>query len=78
MSPQLPNSYTSLERYVGKVFQMQYSEVEAVCLLGGDCGLPFFLCKWKWSDKVFCAEPVEVIAHFDDNYNPIKDIELPQ
>lgn len=67
-----------LERYVGKTYQMMYSEVQVIYLLGGEVGPPFFLCKWLWSDQVFCAEPMEVITHFDDNYNPIKDLELPE
>lgn len=67
-----------LERYVGKTFQLLYSEVEVVYLLGGEGGPPFFLCKWKYTDNVYCADPMDVIVHFDDNYNPIKDLQLPE
>lgn len=70
--------YSVLESYVGRVFYMDYSEVQIVCLLGGEAGPPFFLCKWLWSDQVYCADPIEVVPHFDDNLNPIKDFELPE
>ena len=59
--------YALLESYVGKVFYMDYSEVHVVLLLGGEVGPPFFLCKWVWSDQVYCAEPEEVLVHFDDS-----------
>ena len=71
-------NYTQLEKYVGKVFYMDYNEVEIVYLLGGECGPPFFLCKWRWSDMVYCAEPLDVLPHFDDNLEPIKDVDFPE
>ncbi len=67
-----------LEKYVGKVFYQHYSEIEILSLLGGEVGPPFYLCKWRWSDNVYCAEPLDVIVHFDDNYNAIKDLEFPE
>lgn len=69
-------SYTELEKYVGKTFCMDYNEVDILFLLGGVSGEPFFLCKWKWSDHVYCAPPLDVIVHFED-YEPIKDFQLP-
>lgn len=70
--------YSPLERYVGKVFYMDFNEVEVLFLLGGECAPPFFLCKWRWSDMVYSASPLDVIPHFDDNFNPIKDVEIPE
>ena len=72
------HSYSALSSYVGKVFYMDYSEVKIVCLFGGEAGPPFFLCKWLWSDPVYCADPIDILPHFDDNLNPIKDVELPE
>lgn len=67
-----------LEKYVGKVFYMDYNEVEVLFLLGGEVAPPFFLCKWRWSDMVYCASPLDVLPHFDDNYEPIKDLDFPE
>lgn len=72
------NHFTELEKYVGKTFYMDYNEVDVLLVLGGEAAPPFFLCKWKWSDSVYCADPMDVIVHFDDNYNPIKDLEYPE
>ena len=73
------NSYrfSVLESYVGRVFYMDYSEVQIVCLLGGEAGPPFFLCKWVWSNHVYCANVLDVLPHFDDLKRPIKDFDLP-
>lgn len=54
-------NYSQLEKYVGKVFYMDYNEVDVLFLLGGECGLPFFLCKWRWSDMVY-RQPVRCIT----------------
>ncbi len=70
------HSYAILESYVGKIFYMDYNEVQIVCLLGGEAGPPFFLCKWLWSDHVYCAEPMDVLPHFDDSLQPIKDVDI--
>lgn len=70
------NRLATLERYVGKTFQMGFCEVQVLFLLGGESGPPYFLCKWVWSDHVYCAEPYDVIPFFDDNLNPIRDIDL--
>lgn len=69
-------SYATLEAYVGKIFYMDYNEVQIICLLGGESGPPFFLCKWVWSDHVYCAEPMDVLPHFDDLLQPIKDVDI--
>ena len=67
-----------LEQYVGKVFYLDFCEVVIVSVLGGIAGPPFFLCKYSWSDSVYCASPLEVLPHFDDNKEPIIDMELPE
>ena len=71
-------SYADLESYVGKRFYLNFNEVDIVCLLGGEAGPPFFLCKWVWSDHVYRASVLDVLPHFDDNKTPIKDFDLPE
>lgn len=68
-------SFADLEGYVGKRFYMKHTEVDVVCLLGGECGPPFFLCKFVWSCGVYCAAINDVLPHFDDNKNAIKDFD---
>ena len=65
--------YSGLEDYVGKRFFMELHEVDIVCLLGGESGPPFFLCKTKYFDHVFCRTPMEVLPYFDDLKRPIID-----
>lgn len=60
-----------LRKYVGKVYWESYNEVLIVDLYGGIAGKPFYMCKWEWSDDVFCADPLEVLSYFDDDGNPI-------
>lgn len=67
--------YLELEKYVDKVFNLNYSEVRVIYLLGGLTGTPFYMCKWEHSDDVYCASVLEVIARFDDNYKPLNDEE---
>lgn len=69
------NNYSCLEHYVGKVFYIDFNSVKVEMVLGGESGPPYFLCRWEWSNCVFCAEPYEVMCHFDDSLNPIKDFE---
>lgn len=68
-------SLTELQKYVGKVFVSGFNEISVELLLGGEGGPPFFMCKWIWSDQVYCCDPMEVLMHFDDNYNSLDDIE---
>lgn len=70
------NRLVTLEKYVGKTFQLDFLEVQVLYLLGGEAGPPFFLCKWVWSDYVYCADIYDVITHFDDNFNPIIDSDI--
>ena len=65
--------YVELEKYVGKTFYMDYNEIDVLFLLGGECAPPFFLCKWKWSDCVYTSDVMDVIVHFDDNYQAHRD-----
>lgn len=66
-----------LYQYVGKIYWQDYNEVLIVDLFGGIAGPPFYLCKWAWSDNVFCADPLEVLSNFDDDRNPIIPDEVP-
>lgn len=61
-----------LSLYINRVFYVDYNEVKVVGLYGGISGPPFFLCKMVWADKVYCAEPLEVICMFDDELKPIQ------
>ena len=70
------SSLSVLEQYVGKIYYMDFLEIKVEMVLGGVSGPPFFLCKWIYSDQVFCSEPYEVLCNFDDNLRPIKDFEM--
>lgn len=68
----LPLYIAELCTYVGRTYWIDYNEVYVVGLYGGIAGPPFFLCKWDWSNEVFCADPLDVLSFFDDNKNPVK------
>lgn len=70
------NHFDALEFYVGKHYYIDFNKVHIEFLLGGDEGPPFYLCRWDWSDEVFCASPLEILVHFDDDSNPIKDFDF--
>lgn len=65
-----------LNLYVGRTFYRDYNEIDIVGLYGGIGGPPFFLCKWKWSDHVYCSDPLEVISMFDDNLKPYQRFQI--
>ena len=70
------NNTDNLQRYVGKLFYQYYNEVQVLMLLGGEAGEHFFLCKYLWTDYVYCAHPEDVVCNFDDNLNPIKEMKF--
>lgn len=66
---------TELERYVGKVYVEEFNEIKILSLLGGVAGPPFYLCQYAWADLVFCADPMEVLVHFNDQGEPLAPLD---
>ena len=64
-----------LHKFVGKTYYEDFNEVKILNMLGGVSGEPFFVCQYTWADDVFCADPMEVLVHFDDQGEPLAPLD---
>lgn len=64
--------FTALAHYVQRIFFIDYREVRVEFLLDTPMG-GHYLCRWRDTDEVWLASALEVLVHFDDNDQPIRD-----